>query len=63
MQVEQVASNCQAGLQDIHSEDPAAEKLPFSQSTQLVAPSSEENLPTEQMRHEAPPKLGEYVPG
>jgi hypothetical protein len=37
MQVPQMASNCHA-LQDKQAEDPAAEKLPDSQSSQLVAP-------------------------
>ena len=62
MQVPQVASNCHA-LQDKQTDDPAAEKLPDSQSEQLVAPSSDENLPAAQIKQEAPPGFGAYVPG
>ena len=62
MQVLQVASNCQA-LHDIQMDDPAAEKLPDSQSEQLIAPSSDENLPAAQIKQDAPPGFGAYVPG
>jgi hypothetical protein len=62
MQVPQVASNCQA-LHDIQIDDPAAEKLPDSQSEQLVEPSSAEYLPAAQIKQEAPPEFGAYVPG
>ena len=57
MQVLQVASNCQA-LHDIQMDDPAAEKLPDSQSVKLVAPSPDEYLPAAQIKHEAPPGFG-----
>ena len=44
-------------------DDPAAEKLPDAQSEQLVAPSSDENLPAAQIKQDAPPGFGAYVPG